>query len=111
MIVTDFTRRALAIRREDRAMQSAGYRKHETDWEIHRGGLYREHIVDARISCDGKYVWTKLSKLPTDPSMHVGNRVCPSCKKQLDQWNSHDLANCRHQQAKRSAEYASHNSL
>jgi hypothetical protein len=62
MKVTDFTRRALAYRREDRRMTKLGYRRCETDWEIHRGGREHEVIVDARISCDGKYVWTKLGK-------------------------------------------------
>ncbi len=62
MKVTDVTRRALAVRREARTLTRAGYRRHETDWEIHRGYRYREVIVDARISCDGKYVWTKLGE-------------------------------------------------
>ena len=60
MKVTDFTRRALAVRREARNLERQGYRKHETDWEILRGARYREVIVDARISVDGKHVWTKI---------------------------------------------------
>lgn len=68
MKVTEATRSALAIRREERRMRAAGYRRHETDWEIHRGFLWRERIVDARISVDGKYVWTKLSRLPDQTS-------------------------------------------
>ncbi|MBY4947050.1 hypothetical protein K6V92_10510 [Cupriavidus respiraculi] len=62
MIVTDFTRQALAVRREDRRMKALGYRKHETDWEIHRGARYNDVIVDAKISRCGKYVWTKLGE-------------------------------------------------
>lgn len=50
MKVTDFTRRALAFRREKRDLIAKGYRKHETDWEIHRGGHQNEIIVDAKIS-------------------------------------------------------------
>ncbi len=37
MKVTAATRRILGIRREERNLKGLGYRKHETDWEIHRG--------------------------------------------------------------------------
>jgi hypothetical protein len=60
MKVTAFTKRALAVRREARELQRAGYRRHETDWEILRGFRTDEVIVDAKISHDGKHVWTKL---------------------------------------------------
>lgn len=60
MKVTDFTRRALAVRREKRDMARKGYVRHETDWEIHRGGRIGDRIVDARVSVDGLYVYTKL---------------------------------------------------
>lgn len=60
MKVTEVTKRVLAARREQRAMTQAGYRKHETDWEILRGSRFREVIVDARISVCGKYVYTKI---------------------------------------------------
>ena len=60
MIVSDYTRRALAVRRERRKLTALGYRLHETDWEIVRGGRYRERIVDAKISADGKHVWTLI---------------------------------------------------
>jgi hypothetical protein len=60
VIVTDLTRRALASRREARRMLAAGYRRHETDWEIHRGGRHRDVILDAKVSADRKYVWTKI---------------------------------------------------
>ena len=49
MIVTARTRSALAIRREQRDLERQGYRKHETDWEIHRGARYNEVIVDAKV--------------------------------------------------------------
>jgi hypothetical protein len=62
MIVNEFTRHALAVLRECRRLTLAGYRRHETDWEIIHGGRYDEVIVDAVISVDGKYVWTKLGK-------------------------------------------------
>lgn len=62
MKFTDNTRRSLAIRREERRLTALGYRRHETDWEIHRGYLWRERIIDAKVSVDGKYVWTRLSQ-------------------------------------------------
>lgn len=63
MKVTIFTRGALASRREKKRLTTLGYRQHETDWEIVRGGMYREVIVDAIISCDGKTV--ELTKAPS----------------------------------------------
>jgi hypothetical protein len=60
MRVTEFTRGALAVRREARQLLAAGYRRHETDREIVRGGRTREVILDAKISADRRYVWTKL---------------------------------------------------
>lgn len=62
MKVTDRTRKALAIRREQRSLEANGYRRHETDWEIHRGARFEEIIVDAKISVDGKYIYTKLGR-------------------------------------------------
>jgi hypothetical protein len=64
MIVTQLTKDCLASRRETRRLEALGYRKHETDWEIHRGFLCTERIIDVKISVCGKYVWTKLSKAP-----------------------------------------------
>ncbi len=63
MKVTEFTRSALEVRRENRRMTALGYRKHETDWEIHRGlGATDQVILDAQISADGKHVWTKIGR-------------------------------------------------
>lgn len=61
MKVSVLTRRRLALRREERQLRKAGYRRHETDWEIHRGYRIGERIVDVKISADGMHVWTKLS--------------------------------------------------
>ncbi len=58
MRVTTSTRRNLAIRREDRTLKRLGYRKHETDWEIHRRHRTGEVILDVKISMDGRYVYT-----------------------------------------------------
>lgn len=60
MKVTNFTREVLGCRKEARELEPLGYVKHETNWEIIRGGRYREVIIDARISHCGKYVWTKI---------------------------------------------------
>lgn len=64
MIVTSLTRRILAIRRQERELTKLGYRRHETDWEIHRGGRMGDVILDVRISACGLYVYTKLGKKP-----------------------------------------------
>jgi hypothetical protein len=61
--VTEFTRNALAFRRQKRRLEAEGYRMHETDWEIHRGFRYDERIVDAKVSVCGRYVYTKLGKV------------------------------------------------
>lgn len=60
MLVTDRTKRWLAFRRQAKDLEAKGYRRHQTDWEIDRGGRQNEVIVDAIISTDGKYVYTKL---------------------------------------------------
>jgi hypothetical protein len=73
MIVTDSTRQALASRRQAKRLEAAGYRRHETDWEIVRGGRYREVIVDVQIDVSGKYVWTKIGA----PDSATGNPTEP----------------------------------
>ena len=65
MIVTNFTRQALRLRRERRDLEAKGYRRHETDWEIDRGGLIGHVIAEARISSCGKYVYTRLAPGPS----------------------------------------------
>jgi hypothetical protein len=62
MKFTDITRRTLAFRRESKQLESEGYRRHETDWEIFRGGRQGEVILSAKISVCGKYVYTKLGE-------------------------------------------------
>lgn len=57
-------RQIIHARREAEALVAAGYRKHETDWEIHRGAAVGQVIVDAKVSADGLYVWTKLGTRP-----------------------------------------------
>jgi len=60
MIVTEFTKLSLKCRRERKEMERLGYRLHETDWEIIRGGEWDKKIIDVKISADGKHVWTKI---------------------------------------------------
>lgn len=65
MLVSERYKRVRAFRKQEIELLAKGYRRHETDWEIHRGGRYDEVIIDAVISSDGKYVYTKLGK-PTE---------------------------------------------
>lgn len=58
----EFVRSCLAFRKEKKKLTALGYRQHETDWEIHRGARQDEVILDAKISVDGKYVYTKVGK-------------------------------------------------
>lgn len=62
MLVNETYKRAKAFRTQAKKLLAQGYRRHETDWEIHRGGRYDEVILDAVISTDGKYVYTKIGK-------------------------------------------------
>lgn len=50
----------IPARREQRKMLKAGYRYHETDWEIVRGPSQGDVIVDAKVSYCGLGVWTKI---------------------------------------------------
>lgn len=65
MKVTNFTRNALLFRRQEKKLLSNGFRRHETDWEIIRGGKADHIIAEAVISSDGKYVYTRLEKKDT----------------------------------------------
>lgn len=57
-------REIILWRRERAELEAAGYRMHETDWELNRGYRWREMIVDVKISRCGKYVYTKLGPRP-----------------------------------------------
>jgi len=65
MKVTSFTRRSLRFRRQKRDLEAKGYRQHETDWEINRGGRMDERIVDVVIAEGGRSVFTLLGTAPT----------------------------------------------
>ena len=65
MKVTQFTREALAVRREYRDMPKDGWEFcREPLWKIIRGERYRERIVEARPSVCGKHVWLKTDRAP-----------------------------------------------
>lgn len=67
MKMTDFARRALAFRKQRRDLERKGYRMHETDPEIVRGGRHNDVILDAIISVDGKHVYTLLGTPESTP--------------------------------------------
>jgi len=60
-------RAIITAQKEHVRLTAAGYRRHETDWEIHRGALIGQQIVDAIISSDGLYVYTKVAPAPHRP--------------------------------------------
>ena len=75
MRVTTRTRRILATRREERDFKRLGYRKHETDWEIHRGHRTGDVIQDVKISMDGRHVYTLVG--PANGA--TGNGAAQGC--------------------------------
>lgn len=67
MIVTEFTRKALRVRREDRDLVPKGWEfvgeRGGNLWELYRGGRTDHRIVDARVSACGKGVWVKTEPI------------------------------------------------
>ncbi len=57
----EFIRNCLKVRKEAKKLTALGFKKHETDWEIVRGGLRHHVIAEAKVSACGKYVWTRLA--------------------------------------------------
>jgi hypothetical protein len=68
MVINEIAKKMLAARRERRRLIAMGYLPHETNPEITRGGRRNEVIVDAIISVDGKYVYTKIGRPGPDGS-------------------------------------------
>jgi hypothetical protein len=60
--VTDWTRRTLAIRRERRDYERAGWERVPGPWDLDRGGRQSCQITEAEVSVDGKNIWVKVSK-------------------------------------------------
>jgi hypothetical protein len=69
MRITNFTREALAMRRDTRDMERDGWEyvgeRGGRLWELYRGGRYRERIVDVRIAACGKALWVKTAEPPS----------------------------------------------
>jgi len=62
VLMTAFTRSALAHRRERKRMESEGYFNVEVDWRLDRGlGMTHGRLIDVKIAADGKRVWVKSS--------------------------------------------------
>jgi hypothetical protein len=61
MKVTEFTRRALVVRREIRDLKAAGWDHLEGPWQILRGGRQREEIVEVRIDAQRKGLWVRTA--------------------------------------------------
>jgi hypothetical protein len=66
MRVTEFTRSALAVRRDFRDREREGW-EYVGElggklWELHRGGRIRQRIVDVRIAACGKALWIKTKE-------------------------------------------------
>lgn len=63
MRVTDFTRRALAYRRQERDMKRRGYEQITCTfgignlWELDRGGRQNWRLTDAVLGVDGKSIY------------------------------------------------------
>ena len=72
MRVTEFTRDALAHRRERRDLEAAGWERMAEGgaplWELYRGPRQRCRIAEARVGADGKTVWIRVVS-----SMSSGN--------------------------------------
>jgi len=66
VLVTKFSRQALAVRKEKRDMLDGGWEFiGEGGYplgELNRGARWRERIVEAKPSCDGKGVWVRIEK-------------------------------------------------
>ncbi|RUV07952.1 hypothetical protein EOA79_02360 [Mesorhizobium sp. M1A.F.Ca.IN.020.03.2.1] len=63
MLVTNFTRRALAYRKQKRDLLAQGYEEIGESggklWELHRGKRMGHRIVAAVIATDGKSLYVK----------------------------------------------------
>ncbi|GLR46062.1 hypothetical protein GCM10007880_65800 [Mesorhizobium amorphae] len=66
MQVTEFTRRALAYRKQRRDLIAKGYEEIDESggklWELHRGARVGHRIVDAVIAADGRSVYVKCER-------------------------------------------------
>ena len=64
MKVTDFTRQAVAVRRQKRDMEKAGYRfLPEIEWRINRGGEWGCTITEVVLGVNGNSLFYKVEKI------------------------------------------------
>lgn len=68
MIETQWQKEALAIRRDYRDMQAAGWEYVGESggnlWKLYRGAWTDRHISEAKVARDGRGVWVKI--VPND---------------------------------------------
>lgn len=64
MRITEFTKSALAYRRQRRDMKAAGWDHVAGPWEIERGGRYDHIIVAVEIATNGKSLYVKTEPRP-----------------------------------------------
>jgi len=66
MLVTEFTKGALAVRRDVRDSKAQGWEFVGENggmlWELYRGFRYNHRITDVKIAACGKGVWVKTEK-------------------------------------------------
>jgi len=73
MLEQPWQKRAVAIRRERRAMTKDGW-EHLGEgggklWEMYRGGRVGHQITDVRIAADGISLWIKTAPAPVSALM------------------------------------------
>lgn len=69
MKVTNFTRRALAYRREARDYRKAGWERCPPPKSMVDGKFFGARITDAEISADGMSVWVKVRSNGVAPNI------------------------------------------
>lgn len=66
MKFTDFTRSALAVRRDARGRKHGGWLQVNENggplWRLQRGDLWHCRITDVAIAADGKSLWVKVGE-------------------------------------------------
>lgn len=62
MKVSDFTKKALAFRRQERELRAKGYLRHDIGWRILSDGKPKERIIDAVVSTDGLHIYTLVGQ-------------------------------------------------
>jgi len=87
--MTESVKLMLSARRERRRLLALGYHPHETNPEITRGHRRDEIIIDAIISADGKYIYTKIGKPGETAAVSEAQRDQAGSRRQRDQSKGH----------------------